>query len=382
LPSLVQRKLRLSIKIKKVKARNNFFVRSFLKISDLIKRPLKALWAHVRKWVFQKGISQTIWARVYYFYFNPSFGREQSAVLAGRACYEKTQGVYGDTAALVRRNVHRLEKGLLMRPRRVPFALDYLEETVQAFSRAASFKDWDPEEKRWASDVLAEYFRVHASRPETVSIQALFEKSKRKNGDESSFSTPCIPYQRNLDSPLPVTLDQLKALAVRRRSVRWFQQKPVDRALVDHALEIGAQAPSACNRQPFIFRIFDHPDLVRKVVAIPFGTAGYRENIPVVAVVVGQQRHFFCERDRHLIYIDASLAVMGFLYGLEVQGLSSCCINWPDVPQLEEEMGRLLRLQPDERPIMLVAIGYPDPEGMVAASQKKSLNLLRSFNFE
>lgn len=355
---------------------------NYIKISELLKRPLKALWARARKWVFQRGILQPVWARVYYLYFDSAFGREQSAVLAGRARYEKTQGVCGESAALVRRNIHRLEKGLLMRPRRVPFALDYLEETTKAFSRAAAFQDWDSEERRWASDVLMEYFRVHHGRPETASAQVLFEKSKGKAGDEPPCGAPLIPYQRNLASALPITLKQLAALAARRRSVRWFQQKPVDRALVDHALEIGAQAPSACNRQPFIFRIFDDPDLVRKVVSIPFGTVGYRENIPVIAVVVGQQRHFFSERDRHLIYIDASLAVMGFLYGLEVQGLSSCCINWPDVPQQEKEMGRFLQLQPDERPIMLVAIGYPDPQGMVAASQKKSLNLLRSFNFE
>lgn len=35
-----------------------------------------------------------------------------------------------------------------------------------------------------------------------------------------------------------------------------------------------------------------------------------------------------------------------------------------------------------KRPIMCLAIGYPDPEGMVANSTKKSLSQLRRYNFE
>jgi nitroreductase len=39
-----------------------------------------------------------------------------------------------------------------------------------------------------------------------------------------------------------------------------------------------------------------------------------------------------------------------------------------------------LKLQPDERPVMLISFGYPDAEGLVPFSQKKSLDELRSFN--
>ncbi len=147
-------------------------------------------------------------------------------------------------------------------------------------------------------------------------------------------------------------------------------------------MQVALLAPSVCNRQPFEFRIFDDRALVKKVIEIPFGLAGYGHNVPVVAVVVGQQRHFFDERDRHLIYIDSSLAVMGFLLALETLGLSSCCVNWPDIESQEKEMASLLGLSPDERPVMLLAIGYPDLDGMVANSTKKSLSQLRHFNFK
>lgn len=114
---------------------------------------------------------------------------------------------------------------------------------------------------------------------------------------------------------------------------------------------------------------------------IPFGLDGYGHNVPVVAVVIGLQRYYFDERNRHLIYIDASLAVMWFILALEMLGLSSCCVNWPDVEENERKMVSLLNLASDERPVMLVAIVHPDPEGMVANFTKKSVSSLRRYNF-
>jgi nitroreductase len=150
--------------------------------------------------------------------------------------------------------------------------------------------------------------------------------------------------------------------------------------MIDAAIEIAAQSPSACNRQPFRFVVCDDPQLVQKVAAIPMGTAGYAHNIPVFVIIIGQQRHYFDERDRHLIYIDGSLAAMSFCFALEVQGLSSCCVNWPDVPEREERMAQILNLENDERPIMCLAVGFPDPNGLVAYSQKKPLSQLRQYN--
>jgi len=169
---------------------------------------------------------------------------------------------------------------------------------------------------------------------------------------------------------------------VKCRSVRWYEDKKVPRQAVDKAIEIAGLSPSACNRQPYYFHVIDDPELLDKVVRLPMGTAGYSSNIPMMIVLVGQMRNYFHERDRHLIYIDGSLAAMSLVYALEVQGLSSCCINWPDIPVREKAMADLLSLNEDERPIMCVSVGYPDPDGMVAYSAKKPLAEIRRFNFE
>ena len=112
------------------------------------------------------------------------------------------------------------------------------------------------------------------------------------------------------------------------------------------------------------------------------GTAGYHENIPVLIAIVGQLGCYFSERDRHLIYIDGSLAAMSLVYALETLELGTCCINWPDMEDMERQIAAELRLADDERVVMLMAVGYPDPTGMVAFSQKKPLEQIRRYNLE
>ncbi len=333
-------------------------------------------------WVLRVFGSHRWTSRLYYALFSGAFSREQHAVLYGRLRFHDSSAAPDHNESLLRRNIHRLEKGLIMRPRRSVFALDYIEETTECFAaRAAALRcgvsGVDEEGLHWAEDVLRGYFDMIDDHPGVRRARSTFERAvlvRDRGGEVKS------PFRRDLSGPPPVAYDDLYRLARRRRSVRWFLPKPVDRALVDRALLVAAQSPTACNRQPYEFRIYDDPQMVTKVAALPGGSSGFRENFPMVVVVVGKQRAYFDERDRHVVYIDASLAAMSFVLALETQGLSSCIINWPDVEHQERRMTRLLRLDPDERPIMQIAVGHPDPDALVPFSAKKSLDGMRSYN--
>lgn len=317
---------------------------------------------------------------LYYFFFDRSYDREQISVLKGiKKNKEQTRRPTGNIATL-RRNIHRIEKGLIMRPRRDIFAKDYIIETCLAYRQAVSGQMAGKDEMQWAHDVLREYFAAVKEEKEVIKAKEIFEKEAAQTCCETEVKL--IPYQRNFENKPFVSYEDLHALSIHRRSVRWFKQEPVPREVIDKAISLGAQAPSACNRQPFQFRIFDDHDLVQKVVRIPFGLHGYGHNVPCLAVVVGDQSSFFDERDRHLIYIDASLAIMGTLFAFESLGVSTCCVNWPAIESQEKEMAKLLGLEVYERPIMLIAIGYPDPQGLVARSTKKPIEALRKYNFE
>lgn len=335
------------------------------------------------RWMLPVVARSATLGSAYYLVASLAFRREHVATLAGRQRYRDAERQLAGHEYLLRRNVHMLEKGLVMRPRRPVFALEYIDATVRTYGamRARWAEDpdaVDPVQLRWAHDVLATYF---AAAGQHRTIDKVREKwdAIAPLPDGVLVGPPVAPYHRDLSDRPPVTYDALLALARRRRSVRWFLPTPVPRDVVDQALEVAALSPSACNRQPFEFRIFDDPGEIARVAAVPKGTRGFSGGFPAFAVVVGRMRAFFSERDRHLIYIDGALASMSFVLALESLGLSSCCINWADEPEAEREMRRLLDLAADERPVMCIAFGYPDPDAMVPFSEKRPLDRIRRY---
>ena len=367
---------------------SSLFIRHCLMPNNLVSR----FRAWVRRFVFRTVSRSRLLSAIYYSVASTAFVREQQAVLYGKDQYYENLDRPSETQYLLRRNVHRLEKGLLMRPRRDVFATGYIEETTKTYCSALQQQDKGRPtdgvplgDLKWAHDVLAEYFTVTASDPaidrarDTFADAPNFDVSIEEVDGPTDLSR-LIPYHREMNGKAPVSYDAFYALSRQRRSVRWFLDKPVPRETLDKAIRAAAQAPSACNRQPFQLRIFDDPDEATEIAKLAAGTKGYADNIPVTIVVVGRLRAYFAERDRHVIYIDGSLAAMSLMFALETLGLSSCPINWPDIEERERKMVDRLDLAPDERPIMLMAVGYPDPDGAVAASQKKSLATLRSYN--
>lgn len=307
-----------------------------------------------------------------------AFRREERAVNRGITAYERTSAT-GRDAYKARRNVHMLEKGLTMRPRRETFATGYIEDTVDVLGRAVAggVLGTKSMETDWMYAVLDEYFvATEASEaPEIVKARAAYVRMRERWREIPGANGPHHPAAQTAN----VDIDQLVSMAQGRRSVRWFTPQAVSRDIVERSLEVGIEAPTACNRQPYRFEIFDDPDSVRRVASVPMGTAGYADQIPGIVVVVGDLSAFFDERDRHLIYIDSCLASMGFIMGLEAQGVGSCCINWPDITARDIEMRDLLGLEDHERVIMLIAYGYADPSGLVPASAKKPIENARRF---
>ncbi|WNM64082.1 nitroreductase family protein [Candidatus Nitrospira neomarina] len=284
----------------------------------------------------------------------------------------------------LRRNIHRLEKGLIMRPRRDDFALDYIAETVVIFDALSNRQRQKIKKEnelllKWAHDVLDHYFSITREHPTIVTCKKKFRTINLLKSTDRDDSSPFCPYTRKSEDIPDISINQLHKLAQYRRSCRWYLQKPVSRAIIDQAMEVAMLSPSACNRQPFRFIIFDNQLSASDVGSIPMGTIGFSQNFPAIAVIVGQLDAFSDDRDRHVIYIDSALAAMAFQFALEVQGVSSCCINWPDIEAREKLMEKRLGLAKHERPILSISFGYADPKGQVPYSQKKALDEIRIY---
>jgi len=320
---------------------------------------------------------------LHYTVFSREFDREHRAVLAARARHVRDVHAGRGNLYMLRRNVHRLEKGLIMKPPRPIFGLDKIGETVAAYRSCLLQLDHGDEDVRtsleWAKCILSAYFERVAEHPVVNEAKKGFLTAEAARTLETPVAR--IPFVRGEPADLP-SIEQMEALARFRRSVRWFADIPVPREVIDRAMRVALDSPSACNRQPFRFEVFDRRDLVQKVGAVPKGTPGWLHQIPCFVVIIGRYDAFRFERDRHVPYIDGCLSAMALIYGLEVQGVSSCCVNFPDFADTERRMAEVLDLPPWERAIMCLAVGYPDMAEPVPYSQKFPLEFARRYNFE
>lgn len=337
-----------------------------------VKKPLRRLADALNVYLIRLFASNGFLSSFYYTFFSSQFYREHKAVLQGRLAYKKSLRDIGQSSALLRRNIHRLEKGLIMQPRRDVFAQAYILETVTCYARVVKSQQVCAQEQKWATDVLQMFFNVTAANPVLDKARKLFNDARGANDDLPSS----VPYSHQQLPEAPLSYDALFQLFTRRRSVRWYQDRAVDVALLQQAAKAASLAPSACNRQPYRFHITVNPMKATELANCAMGTVGFADNLPALVAVVGDLSAYPAERDRHVIYIDASLAAMQFMLACETLGLSTCPINWPDIESREQMLQDKLGLAYYERTVMLMAVGYAQPQGGIPFSQKKTDSVL------
>lgn len=333
---------------------------------------LRDLRASSNKYFIKLFAGTRFTSSLYYALFSRQFAREHQAVLRGRLDYWQSLKKIEKTCALLRRNTHRLEKGLIMRPRRPSFAADYILETVECFAQAVRDGSLETTELKWAADVLTTYFEAVTDTPKIARARELWEQVATQKPTESRS----VPYPQQELPATDITPEQLHTLFKRRRSTRWFTEQIVAKDLINQAVNMASLAPSACNRQPFQFHLVQNSERAARIAGYAGGTVGFSNDIRQIIVVVGDLKAYPTERDRHCIYIDASLASMQLMLAFETLGISTCPINWPDIEFREVLMATELNLSVQQRPVMLLAFGYADPEGGIPYSAKKPSSVL------
>lgn len=154
-------------------------------------------------------------------------------------------------------------------------------------------------------------------------------------------------------------------LCARRRSVRRFSDRPVEREKIIYCLEAARLAPSAENRQPVRWLIFDEPAVRQAVCKLVFSGI-YRPSLrfaaaPVLAALLirddlALNRLAALLLGTPLQFVDAGIAGEHFVLAAAEQGLGTCWIGWFNARALSRHFGlaksRLL-------PVCLIAVGYP-----------------------
>jgi nitroreductase len=179
-----------------------------------------------------------------------------------------------------------------------------------------------------------------------------------------------------------------------RRSVRQFSDAPVPIDAIRTAIHAAGQAPSGANKQPWKFALVTDPEVKRKIrIAAeneevefyrrrapsgwlkdlqPFGTGPdkpYLETAPALIVVLGEtsgpneEQHYYVKES-------VGLATGFLLAALHSAGFATLTHTPSPMGFLCDVLDRPV----NERPFLLIPVGYPAEDCEVPDVQRKSLD--------
>ncbi|MDX1449800.1 MAG: nitroreductase family protein [Acidimicrobiia bacterium] len=186
--------------------------------------------------------------------------------------------------------------------------------------------------------------------------------------------------------------------ADRRRSVRAFSADPVPRQAIEWAIRTASTAPSGAHMQPWTFVLVGDPDIKRSIreaaeaeerenylggrmneewqaALAPLGTDWQKPFLEVAPwlVVVFEQRYGVAEDGSryHHYYVKESvgIAVGMLLSALHRLGLAALTHTPSPMRFLSDLLGR----PENERPFVLIPVGYPADDCLVPDLRRKDL---------
>jgi nitroreductase len=162
-------------------------------------------------------------------------------------------------------------------------------------------------------------------------------------------------------------LDVFEAIK-KRRSIRKYNQKTVEKEKLSKVLEAARLAPSAMNRQPYAFVVTSDNKTIQKISA----ACNQKWNAPTIITVCAFPDKAWTREDGEEYWkADSTAAMTNLSLQACAEGLGTCWI----AAFKEAEIKHILGLQPEARVVAMTPLGYPKEEkGPV--TNRKSINEL------
>jgi len=206
--------------------------------------------------------------------------------------------------------------------------------------------------------------------------------------------------------PSEVALERSRAflaLMQTRRSIRHFSPDPVEPELIENAIRTAGSAPSGANQQPWTFVVVTSEETKRALreaaereekllyrerasdeyleAIRPIGTNAVKPHVtdaPVLIVVFEQSWRLEDGEKRKHYYVRESVGIaVGLLIAsLHAAGLAALTHAPSPMGFLKDILGR----PENERPFLLIPVGYPAADAEVPDLTKKTLEEIAVFD--
>lgn len=189
----------------------------------------------------------------------------------------------------------------------------------------------------------------------------------------------------------------------KRRTIRDFSDKPVPREVIEICLRIAGTAPSGANRQPWQFVVVSNQEKKKQIrdaaeieerefyrhrapsewleALSPLGTDSnkpFLEKAPYLIAIFSKSYEMGTDGRRSKnYYAQESVGIAtGFLISaLHIAGLATLT----HTPSPMKFLNKILQRPENERPFLLLVVGYPAVNALVPEISKKSLKEFSSF---
>lgn len=147
--------------------------------------------------------------------------------------------------------------------------------------------------------------------------------------------------------------DDILNFFMQRRSIRSYQNRPVEDEKLDVLLKAAMSAPTACNTQPWEFIVITDPELLS---AMREGLLMGRYNAPCAIVVCGNMK--LARGFERTWMQDCSAAIQNILLAATALGLGSVWIGVVD-PSPIKAVTKVMNLPEYVKPMGIAYVGYP-----------------------
>jgi iodotyrosine deiodinase len=188
-----------------------------------------------------------------------------------------------------------------------------------------------------------------------------------------------------------------------RRSVRDFSPRPVPPDIIETCLLTAGSSPSGANRQPWHFAVVSDPAVKREIrlgaeaeerefyqrrapqdwldALAPLGTDEHKpflEIAPCLIVIFGQKYELDGAGEKHKnYYVPESV---GIATGMLIAALHNAGLaTLTHTPSPMKFLNRILARPDNEKPAMILVVGYPAEGAEVPDIARKSLHEIASF---
>ncbi len=189
----------------------------------------------------------------------------------------------------------------------------------------------------------------------------------------------------------------------KRRSVRDFSDQPVPKEIIEKCLLAAGTSPSGANKQPWHFVVISNPEIKRKIrkaaekeeeafysgrapdewleALAPLGTTAekpFLEKAPYLIVIFAQSYSINSKGKKvKNYYVQESVGIATGILITAIHHAGLVCLTHTPSPM--GFLNEILDRPKNERPYLILVVGYPARDAKVPDISKKSLSEIATF---